>query len=178
LPQFDYHAVKFTESNGVAQSSAGKIIMTIVSNGATYVDIKFSLMGDLNNYQINHYTYKDSNDLFPATVDCFYYAEQPPQPMLVIHELTSVIVKSEYLNKNAIQNLPDKIIDDIKSPKYRGLFEVDSKGQTQIIGTNRVPVRNSNTISVSIRSGRLALLILSLFSLTSLIVVYNLTRGK
>ena len=134
LPQFDCRSVEITMSNAIARSQSGDVLFTVKTNSASSLELALSTASSPGYYKLIRFGYRNPSDLLPTTIDSFLCIEQR-----VIHEFTGSILEIEYLEKPAA-SLPKKITEDIQTPNYRGIFEVASLGQTQIMGTNRVPV--------------------------------------
>lgn len=175
LPEFDSHAIKIIGSNAIIRSAAGELRLDVISNGATNLDLKLSATADPNSYQISRFLYAHPNDPLPKSFDTYFYVTSGTQVVQSVHYLFASIKSCQYLAGMNITNPPQKVVDDIDTPKYRGLFEVYSNGQVQIVGTNSIPVTNNSTSGGASTLGRVFILI---FSLTSLAVLLVLTRGS
>jgi hypothetical protein len=173
LPEIDSSSINLTESNSIAKSTRGNIIINVISNSATCLDIKVS-SSDTNSYQLICYTYHNSKELFPESVDCFiYYMSNPIQ---IEHALAYDIITAKYLNGKETANPPKKVVDEIYAPGYQRMFEVISNEQIQIVGTNRLPIRNTPSVVTQSGPSRIAFWCLIAFSITSLVFVWKLTN--
>jgi len=131
-----YDSLQITASNMIARTPVGETVFTIKSSSELALELDFGADLSPNVHRIVRYAYKSPADPLPITVDSYLSIDKPQK---LIYALNASILDIEFLHEPAV-SLPPKVLKDIQAPGYRGIFEVTAIGQTQIIGTNRVPV--------------------------------------
>jgi hypothetical protein len=173
IPEFERNTARISPTNMSIQTLAGAFDISVRSNSDAFLELSIGASTSKSPDRIVRLGYRQPRDTLPTTVDSFITGSEFPRP---IHDFTITILKIEYLD-DIPQSLPEKVLSEIEMPGYRGVFQVASSGQVQIVGTNKIPVKNvppPPTPPASRKQTRMV--ILGVFTVSSLLLVCLLIR--